>query len=139
MAELREPHAEDRSKKQSDDEDAEVANFNQNTDYDEVTAQLHHEEGAKEATRDEGSVEDPFSVRNLAIQQFIYTARVYDALLTLITLQNDGVAKDLMELHAAGHILGPSPVFTGTFLTDEMNASDEASTNNQDDEAPSTD
>jgi hypothetical protein len=95
-------------------EQDEISRFNQNTDYDASTSLY-----------DEASdVNDPFSPHNLAIQTFITTARVYDALLTLITLKDAAVAKDLMELHMNGHLLGPAPGFSGTFLTDEMNGED---------------
>lgn len=67
--------------------------------------------------------EDPFSGQNLAIQHFITSARIYDALLTLITISDAAVAKDLMELHMAGHLLGPAPALSGIFLTNDMNAS----------------
>lgn len=107
MNEPREPKAENRSQEQSDTEDQEVTNFNQNTDYDPGIP--------------EEEEQDPFSAHNLAIQQFIYTARVYDVLLALLKETNVGVSHDIIELHSKGLLLGPSPAFNGVFLTDEMN------------------
>lgn len=110
MAELREPKAENRSQEQSDVEDADINDFNHNTDYDDRSAL---------------ESDDPFSAHNLAIQQFITTARVYDCLLALIRLQSPDTARDLLELHAAGHLLATAPGFSGVFLTDEMNIPEE--------------
>lgn len=58
------------------------------------------------------------------IQNFIATARVYDVLMALLKEQNDAVARDILELHMSGHLIGPMPRMTGVFLTDEMNDED---------------
>lgn len=75
----------------------------------------------------ESDSQDPFSERNLAIQQFITSARIYDVLLALLKLEDAGTARDLLELHSQGMLLGSAPSFAGTFLTDEMNEDGNAS------------
>lgn len=78
--------------------------------------------------------EDPFSPHNLAIQQFITSARIYDCLMTMIRLDAPDVARHLLELHKAGHLVATAPGFSGTFLTDMMNGEeDEQSANTRDD------
>lgn len=65
--------------------------------------------------------QDPFSPHNLAISQFILSARIYDVLMALLMEQNREVAKDILELHAGGNLIGPQPSFNGLFITDEAN------------------
>lgn len=64
---------------------------------------------------------DPFSEDNLRVSQFILTARIYDVLLGIYTHMEPEKAKDLLELHADGALLGPQPAFNGQFITDMMN------------------
>ncbi len=64
---------------------------------------------------------DAFSADNLPVIQFIVQARIYDVLIALLREQNPVVAKELLEAHSNGLILGPSPSFVGTFITDEQN------------------
>lgn len=71
---------------------------------------------------DNPEAEDPFSDKNLRIQQFILSARLYDVMLALLKVNDSGAANDILELHSQGHILGSAPGFSGVFLTDEMNA-----------------
>ena len=117
----RKPHSE-QSDEEKRVEQEEVNSFNQNTNYDDRSS-LH--------------TEDPFSDHNLRIQTLITNMRIYDALLTLIRLQGDegaAAVRDLLELHAAGHILSTAPGFSGTFLTDEMNGPDLTDNQGDDDE-----
>jgi hypothetical protein len=82
--------------------------------------------------------EDPFNEHDLAIQQFIVTARVYDVMLSLLREANPDVARDLLELHRAGHLVATAPSFSGHFLTDDMNDEnlDEANDENGDESLP---
>lgn len=64
---------------------------------------------------------DPFSDHNLAISQFILTARLYDVMFALLREARPDVARDLLELHGAGNLIGPQPSFNGVFITDEVN------------------
>lgn len=68
---------------------------------------------------------DPFSDYNLRVSQFILTARLYDVMLGLLREANPAVARDLLELHMSGAILGPQPSFNGAFVTDEVNTGSE--------------
>lgn len=70
-----------------------------------------------------GEEADAFSPSNIGVVQFIVMARILD---TLYALHNhfDPVAHvELLEAHAQGLLLGPSPLFQGIFLTDEVNKS----------------
>lgn len=98
MAELRDTPAEHLSAEDKATEDEEVAAF---------------------------AADDPFAPHNLAIQQFILTARLYDVALALLKEANPAAVNDILELHRAGHLLGTAPGFSGVFLTDEMNSEDE--------------
>lgn len=69
--------------------------------------------------------EDPFSPHNLAISQFILTARIYDVLMTSLLQVNPSAAKDLLELHMNGSLMGPAPAFNGQFITNLANEDEE--------------
>lgn len=69
---------------------------------------------------------DPFSQSNLAISQFILSARIYDVLMTMLNCEHPQAAADLLELHASGAFLGPQPSFNGQFITDLVNSDDES-------------
>ena len=71
-------------------------------------------------------VDDPFSPHNLAISQFIMSCRTYDVLMALLTEANPTLAKDLLELHATGSVMGPQPAFNGQFITDLVNQSEDS-------------
>lgn len=122
MAELKSSAEQSVEEKQVEQD--EIDNFNQNTDYDPRSAV------------DE---EDPFSPHNLAIQQFITTARVLDVGYAILKHLDADVARDLLELHQAGHVLGTAPNFSGVFLTDEMNGDNLGEVNANAEEAGSED
>lgn len=69
--------------------------------------------------------QDPFSQENAPMMNFIMQARIYDVLMALLTEENKDLAKQLLELHANGAIMGPSPAFSGNFVTDSLNTIDE--------------
>jgi len=64
---------------------------------------------------------DPFSATNYPEIQFTQLSKIYDALMTLIQLQNPTAAARLQEAHSKGVLVGPSPVFSGEFLWDTAN------------------
>lgn len=63
---------------------------------------------------------DPFHPSNAQALNFIMQARIYDVLMGLLTEANPLLARDLLEIHAAGHLMGASPGFSGKFIADEM-------------------
>ena len=65
---------------------------------------------------------DPFSEENIRVSNFILLNRIYDVLMGLYQEANPDKARDLLELHLAGNIMGPSPAFNGNFITDLVNA-----------------
>lgn len=105
MAELKPSSQQTRGEK--DTEQLGIDDFNRNTDYDDRSA-LHEQDGE-------------LTTKDWLIQNFIVTARVYDVLMSLLQEQEPGKAKDILELHMSGHLLGPAPRLSGMFLTDEMN------------------
>jgi hypothetical protein len=84
-------------------EQDEISNFNQNTDYD-ASASLHEAQS-----------------NDMEMAQFIISNRIYDVLLALLQEQRPDKARDLLELHRSGNLLGTTPSWNGTFLTDLMN------------------
>lgn len=84
-------------------ESDEIESFNQNTGYDDRSG-LRTEENS-----------------DLAMGQFILSARIYDVLMALLQKQDPEYALDLLEMHAKGIIVGSAPSFNGAFLTDMMN------------------
>lgn len=68
------------------------------------------------------------SVSDMQMSLFITQARIYDVLLALLTETNKEVAKDLLELHASGMLMGPVPAFNGTFITSEVNDEEDSPT-----------
>lgn len=64
---------------------------------------------------------DPYSSENIGVIQFIMLGRIYDTLMALLTDANPQRASDLLEMHSKGVLMGPSPFFNGTFITDEVN------------------
>jgi hypothetical protein len=61
---------------------------------------------------------------DLAMGQFILSARIYDVLMALLQKQDPEYALDLLEMHSKGIIVGSAPSFNGAFLTDMMNGDD---------------
>jgi hypothetical protein len=70
---------------------------------------------------EEADENDPFSAENINTVLFIQQSRIYDTLMSILTLLDKDVAKDLLELHSSGNILTPMPVFNGNFITDLLN------------------
>lgn len=81
---------------------------------------------------------DPFSPENLAKAQFFVSCRIYDVLIAILKHADAAVARDILELHLQGNILGPSPSFNGNFLTDMMNVDGEANAEESNDEKEPT-
>lgn len=65
--------------------------------------------------------QDAFSADNIGVVGFITNARILDCLYALLRVQDPAAHTELLEAHAQGLLLGPSPVFQGLFLTDEVN------------------
>ena len=65
---------------------------------------------------------DPFAPENISIANFIIQARLYDVAMALLTKLDPEVASELLELHATGALMGPSPAFVGDFVTDALNS-----------------
>lgn len=114
----REEFAENRSNEQVKEEQEEIDEFNLNTDYD-PRATLHESSTLEEATGPDVKFDD------VTMANFIVTARVYDVLMALLKEANPDAARDLLELHRSGSLLGSVPSFNGNFLTDLMNDSDQ--------------
>ena len=68
------------------------------------------------------SEQDPFSEDNYRIIQFVQLSRIYDALVTLIQIQDPTAAAHLLEVHAQGGLVAPSPDYSGEFLWDTANS-----------------
>lgn len=66
-------------------------------------------------------VKDPFSDEHVGTVQAITLMRCYDVLMTLLQLQSPEKAEDLLKLHAAGVLVGPSPALSGDFVFDAVN------------------
>jgi hypothetical protein len=63
----------------------------------------------------EKTTEEVLSVSDLTL------LRIYDVLMALLKETNADVARDLLEAHLTGLILGPTPNFNGEFITDKLN------------------
>jgi hypothetical protein len=72
-------------------------------------------------TEPQGEEFDPYAPENIGGLQFITLARIYDALMGIYSHLNPGAAKDLLELHASGVLVGSAPIFEGNFVTDIIN------------------
>ena len=64
---------------------------------------------------------DGLAAENIGVVTFIQLSRIYDVLLAILADSNEEMHLELLQAHAAGLLLGPSPVFQGRFLTDEQN------------------
>ena len=65
---------------------------------------------------------DPFSGSEYNMVQFVQLSRIYDVLMTLVQIQDPTAASRLLEAHAEGHLVSPSPQYTGDFIFDAVNA-----------------
>lgn len=65
--------------------------------------------------------DDAFAPQNIGPITYITLARIYDVLVAILAVQSPERHRDLLEAHAKGLLLGPSPVFEGIFVTDEIN------------------
>ena len=52
---------------------------------------------------------DEQAVQELLAGIYIQNLRVYDVLMTMLSLQNPAKADELEKLHAEGKVLGPDP------------------------------
>jgi hypothetical protein len=68
---------------------------------------------------------DPFAPEHVGAISFITQARLYDLLMAILGELNTDAAANLLEIHSAGALAGPSPSFNGNFITDEMNVEPE--------------
>lgn len=64
---------------------------------------------------------DPYSEENIKVLQWVTQARIYDVLLAILHQLNKDVADDLLEVHGNGALMSSAPVFTGMFISDEVN------------------
>lgn len=53
---------------------------------------------------------------------FVQLSRIYDVLMTLVQIQDPAAAERLLATHAEGHLVNPSPQYTGEFVFDSLNA-----------------
>ena len=51
--------------------------------------------------------------------QLIVSMRIYDTLMTILTGQDEQLARKLQDLHAQGKLLFDSPTFTGEFIAEQ--------------------
>lgn len=66
-----------------------------------------------------------FGPENAPGVSLIVLMRIYDVLMALLRNQDAAVAKDILEKHSQGLLLGPSPWTNGVFITDVINAETE--------------
>jgi hypothetical protein len=72
---------------------------------------------------DDDTAADPFAPDQAPGIQLIVQMRIYDTLMALLTKVDKDTAKELMQLHAAGKLMGTTPFFDGTFLSDGLDLS----------------
>ena len=53
--------------------------------------------------------------------QTIILMRIYDVMFALLQQENTELARELLQFHLDGTILGPMPAFNGTFAVNELN------------------
>lgn len=68
--------------------------------------------------------EDPFAPQNIGILQFIMLSRIYDLFMIDLNERRPEVAKQVLELHRRGAILGTAPVLSGQFMADDPTLDD---------------
>ena len=61
---------------------------------------------------------DPFHPDNVGTLNYIMLARIYDLLMLDLDARFPEKAKQVLDLHAKGYILGTPPVLNGEFLVD---------------------
>lgn len=66
--------------------------------------------------------ENHFTGENYNIVQFVQLSRIYDVLMTLVQIDSPAAAEKLLAAHSEGHLVNPSPQYTGEFLFDSLNA-----------------
>ena len=64
---------------------------------------------------------DPFKGAEYNMVQFVQLSRIYDVLMTLVQISSPTAAERLLAAHAEGHLVNPSPQYTGEFLFDSLN------------------
>jgi hypothetical protein len=64
---------------------------------------------------------DAFSDENFKVIAFATWARIYDVLIALLRESNPQAAREILEVHFNGGLLGPSPNFSSEFATDRAN------------------
>lgn len=67
-----------------------------------------------------GEAYDAFSPENIGTVHFIQLGRIYDVLMGIYTHLNPTAAENLINLHLEGSLMGPSPLFNGKFVSDEI-------------------
>jgi hypothetical protein len=60
---------------------------------------------------------DPFAPENASMLNFVLQARIYDVLIAILRESNADLAKQMLELHLNGKVLGPPPGWDGYFGT----------------------
>lgn len=68
--------------------------------------------------------EDPFAPENIGVLHFIQLSRIYDTLMAILSNTAPEQAEKLLEVHYNGGLMGPTPHFSGNFITDELNNTD---------------
>lgn len=67
-----------------------------------------------------GETYDAFAPENIGTVHFIQLGRIYDVLMGIYTHLNPVAAENLLNLHLEGSLMGPSPLFNGKFVSDEI-------------------
>lgn len=81
-----------------------------------------------ESEEDAEKFDEPFSLDNAPLMNFIMQGRIYDVLMAILAETSETgkkMSQELLEIHAAGAFMGPAPAFSGNFLTDELNAQED--------------
>ena len=72
-------------------------------------------------TNESVNEQNPFEGSEYNMVQFVQLSRIYDVLMTLVQIQSPTACERLLEAHAEGHLVNPSPQYTGEFLFDSLN------------------
>lgn len=62
----------------------------------------------------------------------IVSMKTYDVLMAILKELNAVAARQILEIHANGGVVGPSPNFSGAFITDYLNSSEEVDNESED-------
>ena len=65
------------------------------------------------------------ATENTLYALLVTNMRIYDAIMALVTEANPELARNVQEMHAAGHMIGSSINYDGLHLFDEQNESNE--------------